>query len=160
MSFLIVIGGLALVAFVLAYVRSGRFGPAALSLMAGYTLALFWADTIAVTYEGLGEGLGISPWRDAVYASFITLPALAVLLVSPKRKSIVPRIVGALAFAALAVVLLMPIFSSALFSGPSGNSLYATIDQNRELVMTVVLVLALIDVIFASTPKLPKRQKD
>ncbi len=64
MNFLFLTGGLAVVVFVLAYLRPGRYGVATLALIAGHTLALFWADTLASTYR-FSWSHGMPAYEDA-----------------------------------------------------------------------------------------------
>jgi hypothetical protein len=140
--------------------RQGRYGPAALSLGAGYIFGQFWADTIAGDYGALGEALGISAWHDFVFVVLVTVPALLVLILSPKRQSIIPKPVGAFALAALAVALLLPIFSLALVMDAQSRAIYETIENNKEILITAALALGLIDIAFARHPKRAKHGKD
>ncbi len=152
MSFMLVAGGIVLGMFLLAYLRSGRFGMTVLALGAGYLLALLWVDTLAAHTM---VQLSFLAWRDAVYMILVLLPGLLALFFSHKQKSLLPRIVAALAIAVLSMVLLLPLFSPESES----QTVYAMIERYREVIMSGLLALGLLDMVFARLPKTPKHDK-
>lgn len=151
---------LVIVSFVIALVRPGRFGPTALSLATGYVLATFWSDTIANSSREIGVTVGLSLWHDAVFAAIVIVPALFVLLLTPKRQSVIPRIISAVLLAVLVLVMLLPIFSLALIADSQSRAFYRMIENNKEVIVTITLLVGLIDMAFARHPKRHKHAKD
>lgn len=152
MSFYIAVGGVAVVAFLLAYLRAGRFGATALALGIGYLLTFLWIDDLA------GLRLVEVPylsWRDASYAFVVLLPGLLALLFSPKKKSILPKIIASPLIVLLVVTVLLPIIGA----GSQGNFVYDNLNYYRNAIITGVLVLGLFDAFFARLPKAPRRSR-
>src|SRR5690606_21461910 len=132
--------------------RPGRFGVATLSLGTGYLLATLWADALAWVIPT--SELAISG-SDAAYVVLLLAPTLLVLVLSQKRQGVVPRLVSAVALALLITALLLPVLSIATIMDPGSRSLYETAEQYREVVISVVLVLGLLDVLFSRPTKAP-----
>lgn len=151
-SFLFVAGAFGALLFLLAYVRSGRFGTTVLAFGVGYLLSLMWTDILAAHQLVSQPFLS---WRDTVYVVLILVPAVLALLFSHKQKSLVPRFVASLAIAALGVVMLLPVFS--VWS--AGDTLYATIEDNQGLFMTALLLLGLFDMVFSRLPKASRHKE-
>lgn len=152
MSFMIVGGGIALAFFVLSYFRAGRFGAAALAVGAGYLLTLLWGEVIAA-YNLVG--LPFLTWRELVYFGMILLPGLLAILFSHKQKSVLPRMIAAIAATLLVIAALLPLLNSE----PQTQIIYSLLDQNREVIIGAVLTLGIVDVAFARLPKPPKPSK-
>lgn len=159
MSFLVIIGGLAVALFVIAFFRSGRFGPAVLALSAGYIMAELWAEKIATTYQQFGADFSILAWHGAVYTGIVLLPGLAALLLSQKRQSIIPGILAHVAIALLTVAILLPLVSPALVIDSASRSTHDVIMQHRDSIITVILVLGVLDIVFGRLPKLRRHHK-
>ena len=153
MSFMFFAGILAIGTFLLCLVRPGRFGQVVLALGAGYVLASLWADRLA-DYQLLR--LSFVSWGDAVYLGLVLLPGIFVLLFSHKQKSVMPRMVAALAVALLVVALTLPLFSAESQS----RIVYDFINQYRDVIIATLLVVGLLDMAFARSPKAPKSSKD
>lgn len=149
MSFLMTAGGVALVLFLLAYIRDGRFGASILAMTAGMFLASLWTDTLVnvshVTLPGI-------TWHDAVYGGIVLLPGMLLLILAHKQHSIFPRLVAAVGIALFGTAAVLPI----LGVGAEGYELYALIKQYRDLLLTVCIILGLIDIVAARPPKVPK----
>lgn len=152
MSFLLTAGGALLVLFIIAYLRAGRFGSTVLALGVGYLLALMWADSLA-TYESVY--LPGVPMRDVSYSLLIAVPGLLAMLFSSKQKSLLPRIVQAFAIAVLGVALLLPVLA---LGGGHVSEIYRFIELNREIIISGLLALGLLDMVFSRSPKPPKHK--
>lgn len=154
MNFMMVAGSIALAAFLLSYIRPGRFGMVTMALGVGYIFAGLWA-------EHLGKlqlmQLSFLPWPSVVYITLVVLPALVVLLFGRKQKSVFPRLITALFTALLAVLLLFPTFAA---TAESGHEVYDLLHRYREYGMTILFALGLLDMVFARSPKVPKHTKD
>ncbi len=153
MSFFLTAGGALLGLFLLSYFRAGRFGATVLAFSAGYLLALMWADGLK-TYESIYLP-GVS-MRDVSFALLVVVPGLLAMLFSPKQKSLLPRIVQAFAIAVFGVALLLPVL--ALGGGHVGE-LYELIEDNRNSVITALLLLGLLDMVLSRSEKAPKHNK-
>jgi hypothetical protein len=152
MSFMFVGGGIALTVLLLAYFRPGRFGTTVLALGTGYLLTLIWIDTLAM-YEFIRPSF--LSWRDAAMIALVTFPGLLALLFSNKQKSLLPRIVAAPAVALLVITLLLPLF----IADAESQIMYRMIEDYRELIISGLLVLGLLDMVFARLPKATKHDK-
>ena len=152
MSFLVVAGGVAVVTFLLLHLRSGRFGAVVLSLGIGYLLSFLWLSDLSSL--NLME-VPLLSWQDAVYAGLVLLPGLLALLLSPKKKTVLPKIVAATMVAVLVVALMLPIMR---FEG-QGGYIYDSLHSYRDVVITGVLALGLFDTFFARLPKAPRRNR-
>lgn len=150
MNFLIIIGSVAAGLFMLTFIRSGRFGVAALALGVGYLLARMWTD-ILVSLTSFA--LPYISTSDTVHAGLILLPGILALLFGHHQNSLVPRPVGALIIATLGVTLLLPIFEP----WANGHEVYRTLENYQGVIITGGLILGLLDIIFGRLPKAPKR---
>lgn len=150
MTFIASAGAVAALAFLLIYVRPGRFGITVLALAAGSLLAGMWADDLSRLQS---IHIPLIPFRTLVYGGFVLLPGIVVLLFGGSHKSILPRLFAALILALFIVLLLLPILPVA-----AGNDVvYTTLRQYEIYGVTVALVLGLLDVMSARMPKAPKR---
>lgn len=153
MSFLLTAGGALLVLFVISYLRAGRFGATILAFGVGYLLAAMWTDTIVAFKSVPVPGV---PWRDVVYALLIVTPGILALLFSPKQKSLLPRIVQAFLIAVFAVALLLPILG---LGGGHIGEFYTILEKNRDVVVTLLLLLGLFDMVISRSEHAPKSAK-
>lgn len=153
MTFLLAIGAVAAVLLVLSYIRPGRFGATMLALGAGYLLAMMWTD-ILLSYVTVS--LPYMTRYDSIYSALIIVPGVLALLCSPRQKSVLPRVVAALAIAGFGVVLLLPVFER----WSEGSVTYTMLHDYQGVIITALLVLGLLDILFARLPKTPKRSKD
>jgi hypothetical protein len=154
--FLIVIAAL----FGLAFFTKRRFGVLGLALAAGAMLAAVWTGDLTPVIAKAGIVLVAPPLASVVAAGLTLLPAICLLLSGPTYKAMPQRIGGALAFAILAVALLLDPLGSALVIEGVGKSVYTYMVEHRTLIITAGLVLAVIDVFITRTPnhaKTPSR---
>ncbi len=151
MSFLLTAGGALLVLFLLAYLRAGRFGSTVLSFGVGYLLALMWAD------KGVYEDVVLSALSptDTVYLVLIIVPGILAMFFSSKQKSLLPRIVQAFAIAVLGVAMLLPVLG---LGGGHISDLYGMVEQNREMIISGLLALGLVDMVLSRSEKSSKHK--
>lgn len=159
MSFIVVAGGVMLVFFVLALLRPGRFGPTVLALGAGYVLAQFWAEELAVRFPVVNDYVPFLTAHDALYGTMIVLPGVLALLLVGKQKSLLPRLIAALLLGVFVLALLIPILAFAVVLEPQGRALYMTAQQYQGLAVTSGLLLGLFDTLFSRLPKSPRQNK-
>jgi len=150
----IIVYAVALVAlFVLAYVTKRRFGVLGLALAAGAMLSSLWADQLTPLVQQHGFDLTTPPLLTVVSVVLVLLPALLLLLSGPTYHKKVEQVIGALLFSLLAVALLVePLGSSLALQGDS-LQVYNWFMEHRVWLVTLGLVAALVDLLFAKTPK-------
>lgn len=151
--FLIIIGTL----FAIAFFTRRRFGVRGLALAAGATLSTLWVGDLTPIIAQAGFVL-IKPPLESVVASILTLlPALLLLASGPTYQKTLPRIVGALLFAVFAAVLLLEPLGSALIIEGTGKDVYDFLVANRVVIITGCLIIAITDILFTKTPKIPSK---
>ena len=146
--FLIVMASL----FALAFFTKRRFGVLGLALAAGAMLAGLWVGDLTPVIAQAGFVLVKPPLQSVVAASLTLLPAILLLFSGPTYKAMPQRVVGALAFAVLAMELLLDPLGSALVIEGAGKSVYDYMVAYKTLFITIGLVLAVLDVFMTRTP--------
>ncbi len=86
-------------------------------------------------------------------AALILLPALILLASGPTYKTMHQRVIGASAFAVLAVALLLEPLGTALVIDDIGKPVYEFFVQNSVILITICLGLAVLDLLVTKTPK-------
>jgi hypothetical protein len=147
--FLIVIGLL----FATAFFTKRRFGVLGLALSAGAMLSTLWVGDLTPIVANAGIILVRPPLESVVSAGLILLPAIFLLFSGPTYKSMLQRIIGAGLFAMLAIALLLEPLGSALVIDNVGKPVYDFFVQQRILIVTITLILAIGDLLVTKTPK-------
>lgn len=160
MSAAAVAGGVLLAVFALGYLRPGRYGVAALALVAGNLLAAFFAADLADEYREFGVSVSGLSWQNLVYSTLAILPMALIILFSQKLQSVLPRLIGSAFLAVLASAVLVPLFAKAADGASSVHAVSAFLAQYREQIIAGGVGLAVIDAILARPPKPPKHVKD
>jgi hypothetical protein len=147
--FLIVIAAL----FALVFFTKRRFGVLGLALAAGAMLSNLWVGDLTPIIAEAGLVLIKPPLASVVAAGLTLLPAILLLVSGPTYKSMPQRVGGALAFAILAITLLLdPLGSALVIEGP-GRVVYQYMVDHRTLIITAGLVLAVVDVFLTRSPR-------
>ncbi len=145
---IVVFAGLAVVLFFGAFISKRRFGLLGLALAAGATLSTIWSYDAGLVVSGTGifpEG----PMTQAATQSLVVLlPALLLLFHGYAYKNIISRIIGSLLFAVLALAFLVEPIGYALPLEGLGATAYNTIKSNKDLIVSIGVVLAVIDLFF------------
>jgi len=147
--FLILIGAL----FATAYFTKRRFGVLGLALAAGAMLSTLWVGNLTPIIANAGIILVKPPLESVVGAALILLPAVLLLSSGPTYKSFSQRLVGSFAFAILAIALLLQPLGSALVIDGVGQSVYTFFLNNRAIIVTVCLALAVLDLLVTKNSK-------
>jgi len=124
-----------------------------LALAAGAMLSTLWVGDLTPIVASVGIIIVKPPLSSIVSATLILLPAVLLLTSGPAYKSMPQRIIGASAFAALATSLLLEPLGSALVIDSVGKPVYDFFVQNRIVIITICLILAIFDLLVAKTPK-------
>lgn len=157
MSFIMVILIISAGLFLLALGSKRRFGVLGLALASGSVLNQLWVGDLTPLVAEAGIELVAPPLESVVATCLILLPAIALLVSGgPVYRSMKARILGGLAFAVLALALLLDPLDSGLVIEGVGQTVYDFMRQNQAIIITIGLVFALLDLIMTKTPKSPK----
>lgn len=149
MPAVIFVAGIGLALFALAFVTKRRFGVLGLALAAGVLISANWAAILTPFLTDRGLVIEFIPLSVFVQACLILLPAMLLLMSGPTYHGGPSRIIGALAFAALAVIfLLQPLGDVLRLDGPSQVA-YQWLTAQQNIVIVIGLSLAIIDLLFA-----------
>ena len=158
MSFIIIIFvGLNLLLFGLAYLTKRRYGVLGLALAAGSMISSLWVSDVTPMLVNVGVTMTRPPLESVVSAGLILLPALLLITSGPAYLKTPQRVIGALLFAVFAGVLLLQPLGSALIMEGVGQQVYLFLGQNRQIIITLCMTAAIIDLLLTKTPKhIPK----
>jgi phosphoglycerol transferase MdoB-like AlkP superfamily enzyme len=160
MSIIVILLGIILVLFGLAYFTKRRFGALGLALTAGFLLSSMWTTEVRDFIEGAGVQLLFPPLSSVVSACLIVLPALVLLFSGPTYSKKSQRLIGAGLFAVLTVAFLLTPLAGALTLDDSSQAVFDTLYKYRELIITVGVIYALYDVFVHKTSKKKDKEKD
>jgi hypothetical protein len=144
------------VLFATAFFTKRRFGVLGLALAAGAMLSTIWVGDLTPIIANAGIILVQPPLQSVVSAGLILLPAVLLLSSGPVYKATYMRVIGAAAFAVLAVALLLEPLGSGLVIDGIGRLVYDFFTQYRVLIITACLALAVLDLLMAKTPKISR----
>jgi len=144
---------LALVLFAGAFISRRRFGLLGLALAAGATVSMIWSYDAGLLLAATGlvpEG----PITNAItLAAIVLLPALLLLFHGYAYKNMAARIIGSIFFTILALAFLVEPIGIALPLEGVGAQAYEWLKLNKELIISVGLVFAVIDLFFTKPVK-------
>lgn len=151
---IIVFSSVAVVLFAGAFLSKKRFGFLGLALTAGATVSTIWNYEAGLIVSSLGivpEGV----MTQAVVQSFIVLlPAILLLFHGQTYKRVLPRIVGSLLFAGLALAFLVEPIGYALPLEGHGATVYTTLKDYKDVIISAGVILAVGD-LFITKPARP-----
>lgn len=150
--FLLVIGFL----FTLAFFTKRRFGVLGMALAAGAMLSTLWVGDLTPIIARAGIIIVKPPLGSVVSAGLILAPALILLASGPTYKTMRQRIIGATAFAILAISLLLEPLGSALVIDGIGRTVYDFFVKYHAIIITAALGFALLDLLVTKTPRAHK----
>ena len=154
---IIVFAGRAIVLFAGAFISKRRFGLLGLALTAGATLSTIWSYDAGLIVSGTGifpEGVIT---QAATQSLVVLLPALLLLFHGYAYKNIIGRIVGALLFTILALAFLVEPIGYALPLEGTGATVYSTVKQYKDVIISIGVVLAVIDLFFTKPAHLSEK---
>ncbi|HSE60754.1 MAG TPA: hypothetical protein VLA88_00500 [Candidatus Saccharimonadales bacterium] len=153
MTSLVVIGLLFGVLFLLSFLTRRRFGVLGLGLAAGSLLALHWTGTLTPFIEKQGFTLVVPPLSIVVQSALILAPPLVLLASGPTYSKMLWRLLGSLAFAALALAFLRSSIGSSLQLDGPGLTIYNHLKEYESLIIVAGLVAAIVDMFLTRKPK-------
>lgn len=153
MSFLIVLAIVTAALFITVYITKRRLGVLGLALAAGAMLSGLWVGDLTPLVAQAGIEI-VRPPLSSVVATVVTLlPAIILLFGGPSYKASWQRMIGSLAFAILAIVLLLEPIGAALVVDDSGKPIYEFLHQYQNIFITAGLSLAVIDLLLTRNPR-------
>lgn len=153
MSFVVIFLIVIALLFALAFFTKRRFGVLGLALTAGAMLSTLWVGDLTPLIANAGIQIVKPPLSSVVSAALILLPAILLLSSGPTYKTTMQRVIGAAAFAGLAIALLLEPLGSALVIDSTGKPVYDFFVQYRAIIVTAGLVFAVFDLLFTKTPR-------
>ena len=140
--------------FVIAFATKRRFGVLGLALAAGAMLSSLWTKELTPLVEQSGVvSITLPPLASLVAAALVLLPAVLLFFSGPVYKDTGASVIGSLAFAVLALALLLERVASALVLHDLGEQIYDFFVENKVYIVTAGLVFALFDILATKTPR-------
>ncbi len=153
MVVVIVLAVLAIALFLGAFWSRRRYGLLGLALTAGATLSSIWSYDAGLVVSSTGL-VPNGPLTNAIALSLIVLlPAIILLFHGYTYKENAARVIGSLLFMILALAFLVEPLGFALPLEGTANDVYKWILQWRELIISIGVVLAVIDLFFTKPAK-------
>lgn len=157
---LVIIIGIAVVLFLLAFFTKRRFGVLGLGLAAGVVLSQLWAVTVAAALESQKIPVDPLSYSTVGQVAIILIPSLLLLIGGPKYHHKKGALVGSLLYAAFAVLFVIaPITRDFAVAGDT-SPILDFIAQWQNALIALGVVLAIIDMLLAHGPKFPRRGKE
>jgi len=153
-----VFAAIAIALFAGAFLSKRRFGLLGLALTAGATLSSMWSYDAGLVVSSTGL-VPDGPLTNAVALSLIVLlPAILLLFHGYTYKGLLGRVIGSILFAVLALAFLVEPISFALPLTGAANDAYVVLMQNKNLIISIGVVLAVVDLFF--TKPAPKKSRE
>lgn len=159
MYVLMILVVLAVGLFIGAFLSKRRFGLLGLALTAGATLSTIWSYDAGLVVSATGlvpEG----PLTNAItLAAIVLLPAIVLLFHGYTYKETAARVIGSLLFTFLALAFLVEPLGFALNLEGTARDIYNWLVNNREVIISIGVVCAVIDLFFTKPAKNDKDKK-
>lgn len=156
---LVILGGIAALLWVLAFLSKRRFGLLGLALTAGATVSSLWSYDAGLLLASLGlvpEG----PITDAAVLSAITLlPAILLLFHGHVHHRLIGRVFGATFFVLMAMALLVEPIGVGLPVTGVGAQLYSWLQQYSGVIISAGVILSVFDLLLVKVHK-PAEKSD
>jgi hypothetical protein len=148
MIVIIVFAVIAIALFAAAFFSKRRFGLLGLALTAGATLSAIWQQDAGYVVASLGIIQDDIIASAVALSAVVLLPAILLLFHGYSYKSIVLRIIGSLLFTVLALAFLVEPIGFALPLTGLAADIYAFISTNKDVIISIGVVLAIVDLFF------------
>lgn len=147
MTYLIVLAIYFGILFLVAWLSRRSLGVPTLALAAGALLASIWTDSLTPIVAESGLVIVRPPLASIVAITLTLLPAILVMMRSPKASSRGHSIVSAVIFAVLGVVLTYGAFSNAVVLDAASKSYVLEIVKYQNIAITTCVGLALLEIL-------------
>jgi len=159
MTPIIVFSALVIALFAGSFISKRRFGLLGLALTAGATLSTIWSYDAGLVVSSTGV-LPDGVITQAVTQSLVVLlPAILLLFHGYAYKNMASRIIGSLMFAILALAFLVEPIGYALPLDGLGGVVYSNINQYKDVIISVGVICAIIDIFFTKPAHLAEKSK-
>lgn len=156
MEILIICIAIIVILFVASFITKRRFGLLGLALSAGSLLSSIWGFDIVLAASGFG--IPETSLSTAIIMSLIILlPAGILLFHGYTYKNHLARIFGSIFFSILAFAFLLEPLGQILVPSGPGSDVFQWLLDNRNLVIGVGLIFAVID-LFLTKPHLSNKK--
>lgn len=153
MTFLIVLGIYCLILFLVAFLSRRLVAVASLALCAGAVLAKLWTNDLTPLVAQAGVHI-ISPPLGSLIAVVLTIvPAVLVLVKSPKASKKRHGALSSIVFAVLGVMLTYGAFSNAVILDEQSKNVVVNILYYEKWILTACIVLAISEVLAFHKPR-------
>lgn len=153
MNVLIVVVATVALLFALAFFTKRRFGVLGLALAVGFVLSGLWTEPAIPLVAEAGLRIIAPPLGTIVATVLILAPAVLLLFSGPKYTAMPQRVIGAAAFAFLALAFMVEPLGSALVLEGDGKKYFDLLVANRDYIVTAGLIFALFDILTIKKPK-------
>lgn len=159
MTVVIILAVLAIGLFLGAFWSRRRYGLLGLALTAGATLSSIWSYDAGLVVSSTGL-VPSGPLTNAITLSLIVLlPAIILLFHGYTYKENAARVIGSILFTVLALAFLVEPLGFALPLEGTANDVYKWLLQWREVIISIGVVLAVIDLFFTKPAKNDKDKR-
>lgn len=152
MTFLIILGIYLAILFLIAFFSGRLVALASLALCAGAVLAKLWTTDLTPLVAQAGVQLISPPLGSIVAVALTILPALLVLMKSPRTSRKHHRLLSSLVFAVLGVMLTYGAFSNAVVLDSQSQQVVLQILAYERWILTAGIVLAILEVLMFHKP--------
>lgn len=148
MTFLIVLGIYFFALFALGFFSRRSMAIASLALTAGAVLAELWTDSLTPIVAEAGVLVVRPPLASLVAVGLTLIPAVLVMVRSPKTAHHVQAIVSSIVFAILGVMLTYGAFTNAVVLDAASEQYVTQFMKYDAIIITVAIVVAIGEVLF------------
>ncbi len=156
---IIVFASVAVILFLGAFFSKRRFGLLGLALAAGATLSTIWSYDAGLVVSSTGILPEGTITQAATQSLVVLLPAILLLFHGYTYKTKLSRLVGAALFTLLALAFLVDPIGYALPLQGLGATVYNTIKQYKDIIISIGVILAVLDLFFTKPAHLAEKSK-
>ena len=155
MTFLIVLGIYCGILFLIAFFSRRLVAVASLALCAGAVLAKLWTNDLTPLVAQAGVLMISSPLGSIIAVTLTIVPAVLVLLRSPKVAKKHHGALSSVVFAVLGVMLTYGAFSNAVVLDEQSRHIVSSILDYERWILTGGILLAIFEVLLFHKPRHP-----
>ena len=159
MTFIIILVAYILILFAIAFASRRSMGMATVALAAGALLASIWTDSLTPIVASTGVVVIRPPLTSIVSVVLTILPALLVLVRSPRVKSHGYSIFSSLVFALLAAMLTYGAFSNAVILDEASKEYVRIIVGYQNILITLGVCTGLAEAMLFHRPHQHEQKK-
>jgi len=151
MNALLILGGIAILLFVVALFSKRRFGVLGLALAAGSVLSTVWDSTASLMVAFIGIVPKGMITVAVTQALVVVGPAIVLLFHGVTYKTMAARVVGSFLFVCLAITFLITPLAPIVATNDTANQVVHWIEDYRSILISTGLVLAVADLLLTKS---------